>query len=133
MKQWQWIAGTVGLGLVGLGVVMALTKPEPAAFDQFAIGQIKAELCPQAPLGLDKQCPGFVDQNQPQIAKWVRSNTRSQDYLLFSRHESDLSLTALVPDSARPLLALMPLPPAYHLETIGAFGNFYVYKAQKQR
>jgi Domain of unknown function (DUF4359) len=133
MKQWQWLVGIGGLGLVGTGVVMALTKPGEAAFEQFAMGQIKAELCPQVPLGLDQQCPRFVDENQAQIGKWVRSNTRTQDYLLFSRSETDLSLTALIPDSARPLLGLMPLPPAYHLESIGVFGNFYIYKAQKQR
>jgi Domain of unknown function (DUF4359) len=133
MKQWQWVAGIVGLGLVGVGVVMALTKPDDAAFERFAMGQIKTELCPQAPLGLDKQCPRFVDENREPIGKWVRSNTRTQDYGLFSRSETDLSLTALIPDSARPLLGLMPLPPTYHLESIGVFGNFYIYKAQKQR
>ena len=36
MKQWQWLAGLGGIGLLGLGIAMAITNPQADAFDDFA-------------------------------------------------------------------------------------------------
>ena len=105
MPKWKIIIG-VGFLLGGLGALLACTYPKVDAFESFAIDQVKSELCPQVPLGLAKDCPRLVDENQPMLKGWIRSNTQSQNYGLFTQYETTLSVRELVPEPARPLLAL---------------------------
>jgi Domain of unknown function (DUF4359) len=129
MKGWQIISA---LGIVGIGALFAATNPPPSAFETFAIDQVKVELCPKVPLGLAKDCPRFVDENQPPLREWIGKNTQQQNYGLFSRYETSLSVRELVPEGLRPALALMPLPGTYRLSAIGVMGRFIIYRTQSK-
>lgn len=112
---------------------MVATNPEPNAFEAFAIDQMKSELCPQVPLGLAKQCPRLVEENQEQVKAFIRGNTQRQNYWLFSYYQTQLSLRSVVPDSMSPVLSALPIPTGYDLETIGVLGQFYVYRTESKR
>jgi Domain of unknown function (DUF4359) len=129
MAKWQWAIG-IAIGLGGLGALLAGTNPQTDAFESFALDRVKAELCPQVPLGLANDCPRFVDENQGMLKTWVRQNTSRQNYGLFSQYETTLSVRELIPEPARPFASLIPLPPSYRLRTIGVLGRFVVYSAK---
>lgn len=132
MGKWTIVAGfSVVLG--GLGALLAYTNPTNEAFETYAIEQVKRELCPQVPLGLAQDCPRLVDENQETLKGWIRRNTESQNFGLFSQYETTLSVRELVPEPARPFLGLMPLPEAYRLRTIGVLGRFVIYGAESRR
>lgn len=133
MKTWQWVTAGLTLGVVGLGALLAATNPGEETFESFAIGQMKSQLCPQVPLGLAKQCPRLVDENQAQVKRFIRSNTQRQDYVLFTHYQTQLSLRSVVPDSVSPLLSALPIPTGYELEAIGVLGQFYVYRTESKR
>ncbi|OUC13414.1 MAG: hypothetical protein B0A82_17265 [Alkalinema sp. CACIAM 70d] len=133
MKSGQWITGIIVLLGVGIGGLMVATNPEPNAFEAFAIDQMKSELCPQVPLGLAKQCPQLVEENQEQVKAFIRGNTQRQNYWLFSYYQTQLSLRSVVPDSMSPVLSALPIPTGYDLETIGVLGQFYVYRTESKR
>jgi hypothetical protein len=123
----------VGVFLAGLAGLAAATNPKVEAFESFAIEQVKTELCPQVPLGLADECPRLVEENQPMLKKWVRQNTQSQNFGVFTHYETNLSVRELVPEPARPLLSFMPLPANYRLQTIGVFGKFMIYGAESKK
>ncbi len=132
MNHWKPIIG-VGVVLAGLGTLLVWTNPDRVAFETFAIEQVKTELCPQVPLGLDKQCPRMIDENQPALRSWVRENTQTRNYGLFTQYETTLSIRKLVPEVAQPFLSMTPLPQKYRLQTIGILGRFIIYGTQSQR
>ncbi|MBE9030060.1 DUF4359 domain-containing protein [filamentous cyanobacterium LEGE 11480] len=132
MAKWQIIVGGVGV-LAGLGALCFWTNPKSEAFETFAIERVKDELCPQVPLGLAKDCPRLVDENQPMLKGWIRQNTQTQNYGLFTQYETTLSVRELVPEPARPFLGLVPLPESYRLRTIGVLGRFVIYGAESPR
>jgi hypothetical protein len=125
-KWWIFL----GLGVVGLGGLLAATNPTEAAFGQFAIEQVKTELCPQVPLGLADDCPRLVEQNQTTLKGWIKQNTKSQNYGLFTQYETNLSVRELIPEGARPFLSVLPLPGNYRLQSIGILGRFIIYGAK---
>jgi hypothetical protein len=133
MANWHVTAGLVGIGVVGIGALMVWSNPTPSTFESFALEQVKLRLCPQVPLGFDRQCPQFVDTNQATLKGWVRTSTQHQNYGILTYYETTLSPRDLVPEPMRPALALMPLPQSYRLQTIGILGHFIVYNAESQR
>ncbi len=132
MAKWKLITA-VAIGLGGLGGLLAVTNPSAAAFEDFAIERVQVELCPQVPLGLAGDCPRLVQENQPMLKGWIRQNTQSQNYGLFTQYETVLSVRELVPEPARPFLAMMPLPHNYRLQTIGVLGRFIIYGAKSEQ
>jgi Domain of unknown function (DUF4359) len=131
MANWKLIAGiTIVLG--GLGALLAGTNPGGDAFEAFALDQVKVELCPQVPLGLAGDCPRLVQENQKMLKGWIRQNTQTQNYGLFTQYETNLSVRELVPEPARPFLAMIPLPRNYRLQTIGVLGRFVIYGAKSE-
>ncbi|MBD2329886.1 DUF4359 domain-containing protein [Alkalinema sp. FACHB-956] len=133
MKAGQWITGVSVLVGLGIGALMVATNPEPSSFEAFAIDQMKSELCPQVPLGLAKQCPRLVEENQEQVKAFIRGNTQRQNYWFFSAYQTQLSLRSVVPNEMSPLLSALPIPTGYDLETIGVLGQFYVYRTESKR
>jgi Domain of unknown function (DUF4359) len=126
MKISRVAAGVFGVVVLGTGVVLAMTNPKQAAFEEFALERIRVDACKELPLGLDKQCPQFVDDNRAELKKIITQNTERRDFWVFSYYETNLSVRSLVPQ-----LSMLPLP-AYHFETVGLFGKFYLYEAKKQ-
>ncbi|KAM3105077.1 MULTISPECIES: DUF4359 domain-containing protein [unclassified Phormidesmis] len=121
------IAGVLGVAVLGAGVALAMTNPKQEAFEEFALERIREDACKELSLGLDKQCPKFVDDNRAELKKIITQNTERRDFGIFSYYETNLSVRSLVPQ-----LSILPLP-AYQFETVGLFGKFYLYEATKRR
>jgi hypothetical protein len=132
MAKWKLITG-LAIALGGLGTLLAVTNPSADAFEDFAIERVQVELCPQVPLGLAGDCPRLVKENQKMLKGWIRQNTQTQNYGLFTQYETTLSVRDLVPEPARPFLAMIPLPDNYRLRTIGILGRFVIYGAKSER
>lgn len=128
MKVVNIIACVAGAGLCVLSVVMAKTNPNQAKYEEYAAEQltdyVKANVCNQTPKILERiikfDCQSLVGSANPQIRQLIAEKTQRQDYLLFSVYSTDLKLDTFIP------------LPAYEFESVGAFDNFYTYKAQKQ-
>ena len=129
MKGLKVSAYLLGAALVGVGVAMALTNPNQAAYNNYATEQLtqyfKANACTQAPnvLGnvLQEQCADLLDNNQTEVRQFIAQNTDRENFGVFSIYKTDLAIAELG-----------PLLPSYHFETIGLFQTFYIYKAVKQ-
>jgi Domain of unknown function (DUF4359) len=126
MKESKSIA-YIGLAIIGgLGVVMALTNPDRAAYEVYATQRladyIKDEVCSQAPnlfgIVLQRNCGDLIDSSSPVIQRLVANNTKRQNLILFSIYTTDLSVGGVIP--------------AYRFQTVGAIQNFFTYSAQKQ-
>lgn len=121
------IAGYIGIAaLAGIGVALAVTNPNQSAYEQYAVQRLteylKVDVCRKAPdaLGglLKRNCSILVDSTRPQLQQIIAQKTRRQNYILFSIYSTDLSINQLLP--------------AYYFESVGAFQNFYTYKAEEQ-
>ncbi|WP_339375246.1 DUF4359 domain-containing protein [Stenomitos frigidus] len=116
------IAG--GCILAALSGVLGITNPDQKAYNEFAtqaaIGYLKVEVCAKAPtaFGLQKLCQSELESNQSKIKKIIVDGTQRQDFVLFSRYITDLSIS--------------PDLPSYHVESVGVLGQFIIYKTQKQ-
>jgi Domain of unknown function (DUF4359) len=128
MKMSKLVIVGAGLGLVGLGVAMAMTNPAPEAFAEFALQQLREEGCREIPFGLASRCPQFIDDNRPQLQRLMLNNTKRQDFGLFSLYQTELSTRSLVPD-----FPLMLMLPTFRFQTVGVLGNFYLFEAKKAR
>ncbi|MGV0024336.1 DUF4359 domain-containing protein [Phormidesmis priestleyi] len=126
MKMSRLVAGVFGVVVLGAGAALAMTNPKQEAFEEFALERIREDACKELPLGLDKQCPKFVDDNRAELKKIITQNTERRDFGVFSYYETNLSVRSLVPQ-----LSMLPLP-SYHFETVGLFGKFYLYEAKKR-
>jgi Domain of unknown function (DUF4359) len=127
MKMSRLIAGIFGVVVLGAGAALAVTNPRQEAFEEFALERVRKDACKELPLGLDQQCPRFVDDNQAELKKIITQNTERRDFLVFSYYETNLSVRSLVPQ-----LSMLPGLPSYHFETVGLFGKFYIYEVQKR-
>lgn len=114
------------LALLGLGTVMVLTNPGQTPYEEFAVQKLseygKTQVCNTLPnvLGnsLREQCSTMVDTTRPHLKPLIGNNTKRQNFLLFSLYQTDL--------------AIGPMIPTYHFETIGVFQTFFVVKAEKR-
>jgi Domain of unknown function (DUF4359) len=127
MKPFQIFLGVLGVGLVGLGAVMAVTNPGEAAFEEFAVQKLKTDGCKEIPIMLRDRCPSFVDDNQAQLKKLIIQNSDRKNYFLFSLYSTNLSVRSVFPG-----IPFIVNVPSFQLETVGMFGKFYVYEAEKQ-
>ncbi|MBK1988558.1 DUF4359 domain-containing protein [Sphaerospermopsis aphanizomenoides BCCUSP55] len=126
MKAWTIIASVGVAGTAVLGVTMAKTNPPQAEYEEFAVQKLttylKTDFCKKTPnflqniIGFD--CEKLVDSTSPQIRDIVVSTTKRQNYIVFSVYTTDLKIDNLIP--------------GYKFATIGAFNNFYTYKAEQQ-
>ena len=118
--------GIAGIIAIGIGAIALVTNPGEQKYQNYAAltlrTKIKDKICAKVSqdLGvwLEGQCHILVATASPYLAEVITQQTERKNFLLFSIYQTDI-----------------PLPPPlsdYHLETIGAFNNFYVYQAQKQ-
>ncbi len=111
--------------MVVLGAAMALTNPSQDTYEAYAVEQLttflKEEACMEVPsvFGnvLQRQCKTFVDTGRPQIQQIIAQTTERQNFIFFSIYRTNL--------------AIGPVLPVYHFETLGVFQNFYVYQAEQ--
>jgi hypothetical protein len=126
------------LAFTGLGVAMALTNPPRSAYNRYATKRLtrylKQNVCPQAPniLGndLQDQCIDLLKENQADIQKIIKKNTKQSNFLFLSLYKTDLSVHELLPSEIRQFVSPQLLP-AYTFETVGIFQGFHTYKAQR--
>jgi hypothetical protein len=117
-------------GLVGVG--MAVTNPNQAAYETFATEQLTVYLqdnvCKKVPVGfnLNQQCRSALRSNQDQLRQLISESTKRQNFGLFSLYTTDLSIDSWLPAYLSASL------PSYHIETAAAFQNFYIYQAKQQ-
>ena len=117
-------AGIVGLGV--LGVFMINTNPSQPQYEQYAslklTEYLKANICNKYPNLLQSiikfDCEYLLKKANPYIKDLISTTTQRQNYVLFSMYRTNLKLSSLLP--------------AYAFESVGAFENFYTYKAEKQ-
>lgn len=113
-----------GCALALLGGALAITNPGQDAYEAFAtqaaIDYLKAEVCAKAPtaFGLQKLCQSELESNQSKISKIITDGTQRQNFVLFSLYTTDLSISSDLP--------------SYHVESVGALGQFMIYKTQKR-
>ena len=109
-----------------LGVAMAVANPSQPAYEEYAVQQLteylKNDVCTKAPKAfenfLQRNCTVLVDSSRPKMQQIVSESTQRYNFIFFSVYSTDL--------------AVSPVIPSYHFETVGAFQNFYTYAAQKQ-
>ncbi len=128
MKTSQIIGLALGLGIIGLGAVMAATNPDEAAFEKFALEQVQTHGCKEVPQIVRERCPEFVHDNQAQVKKLIMQDTRRENYGLFSIYHTNLTARSILPE-----LPLFLDLPAFKLETVAMFGKFYIYETKKQK
>jgi hypothetical protein len=125
IARYSWMA--LGLGVVGVGATLAATNPDEAAFENFALEQVKAQGCKELPEIIRSQCPQFVQDNQAELKKLLGRSTQRENYYLFSLYRTNLSARSLMPE----LPMFLDLP-AFKLETVAVFGKFYIYETKRQ-
>ncbi|MDJ0676848.1 MAG: DUF4359 domain-containing protein [Calothrix sp. MO_167.B42] len=126
MKPANIITYTGTVGLAVLGILMAITNPSQPKYEQYAVLRLteylKDNVCVKSPSILENlvniNCNKLVDKANPQIKELIAATTKRHNYVIFSVYRTDLELNSWVP--------------GYTFETMGAFNNFYIYKAQKR-
>ena len=131
MKILNIIAGAAVVGLTLLGLSMANTNPSEAAYEEYATQRLtnylKDNVCDKPknildnlPIKIDSQCDKLLDSANPQIQEIITRTTERQNFIIFSIYHTDLKLESF------------SFIPGYKFESVGAFNNFYIYKAQRQ-
>lgn len=117
--------GAAGLA-TAFGVTMAKTNPSQTEYEGYAAQRLtqylKDDVCKKTTPLIEKllhsKCDKLVDSANPQIRQILSATTQRQDFILFSVYYTDLKVSSWIP--------------AYKFETVGAFNNFYTYKAEEQ-
>ncbi|MBD2625040.1 MULTISPECIES: DUF4359 domain-containing protein [Nostocaceae] len=126
MKAWTMIASVGAAGIAVLGVAMANTNPEQAEYEEYAVQRLttylKTDVCQKTPNFLQNliqfNCNKLVDSANPQIRDIIAATTARQNYVIFSVYRTEIKIDNLLPN--------------YKFESVGAFDNFYTYKAEQQ-
>lgn len=120
------IASVGAVGIAVLGVTMAQTNPQQAEYEEYAVKKLtillKTDFCKKTPNFLQNliqfNCDQLIESVNPQMRDVIATTTKRQNYVVFSVYTTDLKIDNLIP--------------GYKFETIGAFDNFYTYKAEQQ-
>ncbi|MFB2968363.1 DUF4359 domain-containing protein [Aerosakkonema sp. BLCC-F183] len=126
MKSLNILKLAIGITLAGLGLSMVASNPSQSDYEEYAGRQLsnylKTNVCTEAPKGfnnfLERECKKLVDTGRPKLKRIIAENTYRHNFVFFSIYSTDL--------------AVHPLLPGYHVETLGAFQNFYIYQAEAQ-
>ncbi|MEM7553982.1 MAG: DUF4359 domain-containing protein [Cyanobacteria bacterium P01_A01_bin.84] len=126
MKPLTVITIATAAGITALGLFMAKTKPSQAEYEKYATQRLseylKDNVCVKTPSLLGSlikfDCNKLVDSANPQIKGLIAETTETHDFLFFRVYHTDLKLNSFLP--------------AYKFESVGAFDNFYTYKAQSK-
>ncbi|MBW4434523.1 MAG: DUF4359 domain-containing protein [Pelatocladus maniniholoensis HA4357-MV3] len=125
-------------GLAALGVVMTQTNPNQVEYEDYAAQRLteylNTNVCKKTPKFLENvikfNCRQVVNSAQPQIREIIAESTERQDFIVFSIYRTDLNVNSLIP--ALRVDSVLPSTPGYKFETLGAFDQFYTYKAEQQ-
>jgi Domain of unknown function (DUF4359) len=126
MKIGTIITSVGAAGIAVLGMTMAKTNPEQPKYEQYAVQQLttylKTDVCKKTPNFLQNiikfNCDKLIESVNPQMRDIIASTTKRQNYIIFSVYSTEIKLDNLLPN--------------YKFETVGAFDNFYTYKAKEQ-
>jgi hypothetical protein len=121
--------------LAGLGVAMAVTNPSQEAYDQYATRRLAEYLKEKECVKLDdsvRDLCSLLDREQGQrlLERLIVNNTTRQNYVLWSTYTTNLSTRDVLPSFLSNLLSLPTF--SYHFETVGLFGNFQTYQAERK-
>ncbi|PMB53121.1 hypothetical protein CEN39_06160 [Fischerella thermalis CCMEE 5201] len=138
MKALTIMAYVGVFGLAALGVAMAKTNPSQVEYEEYAARRLteylNTNVCKKTPKFLENvmqfNCRQVVDSAQPRLREVIADSTIRQDFIVFSIYRTDLNVNSLIP--ALRLDSILPSTPGYQFETIGAFNQFYTYKAEQQ-
>ncbi len=125
-----------GMALVGLGVAMAVTNPSEAAYRDYAARRLTQQLQENECVKLDASYRDLCklldrEQGQTLLKRLVDDNTERQNYLLFSLYKTSFSTNDVLPSFLSGLLSLPEI--SYQTESIGVFGQFQIYRVDKQQ
>jgi hypothetical protein len=135
MKNFKIGGYLAAMVLVGLGVAMAVTNPDQAAYNQYAAHLLSQQIQEKECVKLDDSFRDLCkllerQEGQALLKQLVAKNTERQNFWLWSIYKTNLSTGDIVPDFLSNLLSLPTV--SYHAETIGLFGQFQTYKAEQQ-
>ncbi len=113
------------IAIASLGIILLLTNPGQKAYEQYATQTLnvylKKNVCTKLPAEistfLQSHCHSLVDTIRPKLAQVIASQTKRQNFILFSIYQTDLSIPANLPD--------------YQVKTIGVFRHFYIYESEE--
>ncbi|PMB00962.1 hypothetical protein CEN50_01350 [Fischerella thermalis CCMEE 5268] len=138
MKALTIMAYVGVFGLAALGVAMAKTNPSQVEYEEYAAQRLteylNTNVCKKTPKFIENviqfNCRQVVDSAQPRLREIIADSTVRQDFIVFSIYRTDLNVNSLIP--ALRLDSILPSTPGYQFETLGAFNQFYTYKAEQQ-
>lgn len=138
------MASVLGIGLVGGAIALLVTNPKQAAYEDYAVTQLKSqldkELCKESPALLESGCTTLVNTSDGLLKATVSASTTRRNYYVLSIYESDLDPTAAINqipfDQVIPGLSLSignaEGLPSYHAKTVGILGQFITYEAKQK-
>jgi hypothetical protein len=123
----------VGIALGGIGGMMAMTNPTPEEYQVYAAetltGHLETQLCQNllSELGevselaefLGLQCETLLQTNQTVLSQLISDSTRRYNLGVASWYRTTLALPTFLN------------APAYHIDTIGAFGQFFTFQVKQ--
>ncbi len=129
----------MGAAVLGVGVAMTITNPGQNAYEDYATEKLTELLNAEGAAACEEEVPDFLTDvfgenmcedllgqvlngGQGVIRQIVSNNTERENYWIFSIYKTDLSSPDLLADQI----------PSYEFETVGAFQNFFTYKADQQ-
>ncbi len=123
------------MGVVGLGVAMAVTNPTEAAYQEYAAQQLSQYLQEKECVKLDasyRDLCKLLDRSEGQslLKDIVAKNTERQNYGLLSIYKTNFSTANVLPPFLSNFLSLPQL--SYRAETVGLFSRFQTYRVEQQ-
>jgi Domain of unknown function (DUF4359) len=123
MKKSTIALSVLGIAVLGLGGAMAATNPKDSAYEEYATEQltqyIDRNVCAEAGF-LKEQCTRLLESGRVTLQQEIVKQTETQNWFIFTIYKTELSVSFL------------PFVPSYHVETVGAFNSFHIYKVQKK-
>jgi hypothetical protein len=133
MGKFSRPALAAGIALCGVGGVMAMTNPTPEDYAVYATetltGYLDTQLCQNllselgdlSELGsfLGLQCETLLQTNQKVLPQMIGDNTQRYNLGVASWYRTTLALPTFLN------------VPAYHIDTIGAFGQFFTFQVRQ--
>jgi hypothetical protein len=118
--------GVSGLIIAVGAIALMVTNPNEAAYQEYGAiimsEELKEQGCSKIPPGLGDflklQCQNLVEKLRPDLQQLIANNTQRKNYLILSIYETNLT-------PPQPL-------PSYHFQTLAAFNNFWILKAEEQ-
>jgi Domain of unknown function (DUF4359) len=123
MKKSTIALSIFGIAILGLGGAMATTNPRDTDYEKYATTKLTQYLdenvCAEAGF-LKQQCTDLLESGQLQLQQEIAKRTEKQNCFIFTIYKTELSVSFL------------PFVPSYHVETLGVFNSFHIYKLQKK-